>query len=51
MNVAEYKVKKAKRTMINDKNQEKEREDTEDEISFYDIMLGAIKFGLLPRCS
>ena len=51
MKVGEYKVKKAKRTMMIDKNQEKEREDTEDDISFYDVMLEAIKFGLLPRGS
>ena len=51
MKVAEYELKKAKRIMKNDKNQEKEREDTKNEIDFYDIMLEAIKFGLLPRSS
>ena len=51
MKVAELELKKAKRTMKKDKNQEKEREDTENKIDFYDIMLEAIKFGLLPRSS
>ena len=51
MKVAEYELKKTKRIMRSYKNQEKEREDTENEINFYDIMLEAIKFGLLPRSS
>jgi len=37
--------------MKKDKKQEKERENTENEIDFYDIMLEAIKLGLLPRSS
>ena len=37
--------------MKKDKKQEKEREHAENEINFYDIMLEAIKFGLLPRSS
>ncbi len=37
--------------MKSNKNQEKEREDAENEIDFYDIMLEAIKFGLMPRSS
>ncbi len=37
--------------MKKDKTQKKESEDTENEIDFYDIMLEAIKFGLLPRSS
>ena len=35
--------------MKSDKNQEKEREDIENEIDFYHIMLEAIKFGLQIR--
>lgn len=37
--------------MKNDKTQEEESEYSENEISFYDIILEAIKFGLLPRNS
>ena len=37
--------------MKKDKKQGKERENTEYEIDFYDIMLEAIKLGLLPRSS
>ena len=33
------------------KKREKESKDSEKDISFYDIMLEAIKFGILPRSS
>ncbi|GAH50533.1 unnamed protein product, partial [marine sediment metagenome] len=49
--VAEYELKKTRIIMKKDKKQEKERENTENEIDFYDIMLEAIKLGLLPRSS
>ena len=51
MKVAEYELKKTERIMKKDKKQEKERENAENEIDFYDIMLEAIKLGLLPRSS
>ena len=37
--------------MKKDKKREKEREDAENEIDFYDIMLEAIKLGPFPRSS
>lgn len=37
--------------MKNEKNQNNEKESHEDELDFYDIMLEAIKLGLLPRSS
>lgn len=37
--------------MKKDKKQEKYRKDSEIEINFFDIMLEAIKLGLLPRSS
>ncbi|MHA2179977.1 MAG: hypothetical protein ACXAAH_00990 [Promethearchaeota archaeon] len=51
MIVAEYGLKKTIRIMKKDNKQEVDKDETENEVSFYDIMLEAIKFGLLPRSS
>ncbi len=37
--------------MKKDNKQEEESEDAENETDFYDIMLEAIKLGLMPRSS
>jgi len=51
MKITEYELKKAKMFIKKDKKQEKESEKSENETDFYDIMLEAIKSGLLPRSS
>lgn len=51
MIVADYDLKKTRIIMKVDKKQEKEKKYSENEINLYDVMLEAIKFGLLPRNS
>ena len=49
MKVVEYELKNTKRITKKDKKREKESKDSEKDISFYYIVLEAIKYGQLPR--